>query len=210
MPRYRGLISRRSSSVSWGKTTKGFAEYLVMAGTTITPYAVKKLGEACEEFLATEDWDWPRGARFTAMNLNSGKAIRASGAYSSGFRGGDAEHPWYTGNLHDSMAASVMEGTRVLAIRYMNPGAYVLQSYRGNTVDGASLARVAAERASHTFIGGRFGSTLRSVLTIGAPYAEELNQKDNHRGYVEYFEKEFSSTINAALQDLRWRSFKLK
>lgn len=208
MPRFRART--HGSTVSFGKTTKGFIEYLGRAGETITPYAVGKLASACEEFLANEDWDWPRGSRFTAMNLNTGKSVRASGAYASGFKGGDAMHPWYTGNLHDSMAASVMEGTQIRAIRYMTPGAIVLQHYNGQVIDGASVARDAANRAAHTFGRGAHGSTLRAVLTIGAPYAAELNERENHQGYVEYFEGQFSGTIFSVLQDLPKKSFKLK
>ena len=209
MPRFKARIA--GSTVDFGKTTKGFIQYLVRAGETITPYAVNKLAAACQEFLEVEDWDWPRGARFTAMNLNTGKSIRASGAYASGFKGGDAMHPWYTGNLHDSMAASVMEGTQIRAIRYMTPGAIVLQHHNGQVIDGASMARDAANRATHTFgRGGALGSTLRAVLTIGVPYAAELNEKENHQGYIEYFEKEFMTSVLGALRDLPKKSFKLK
>lgn len=210
MPQYRQRI--KGAQVEWGKTAKGFYQYLVRAGETVTKYAQKKLAEACQDFLDTEDWDWPRGARFTAMNLNTGQTFRASGAYASGFRGGDKTHPWYTGNLHDSVAVGVMEGTRIITAIHMPPAAYVLQEYEGQVVDGVTAGQDALMRAAHTFERGRgkIGSTLRAVLTIGVPYAEKVNEMPNHEGYVQYLEHEFSYPIYNTILDLSKASFKMK
>lgn len=209
MPQYRQRI--KGAQVEWGKTTKGFIQYLVRAGETVSKSAQKKLAAGCQEFLDNEDWDWPRGARFTAMNLNTGQTFRASGTYASGFRGGDKTHPWYTGNLHDSMAAGVMEGTRIIAASYMRPGAYILQEYEGQIVDGVTAGQDALMRAAHTFgHGGKLGSTLRAVLTIGVPYAEKVNEMSKHEGYVEYLTDAFSGTMYGVILELPKASFKMK
>ena len=194
-----------TTKISWGKTSKGFAEYLNVAGQTIGRATAKRLATVAADFLANEDWDWPRGQRF-----NVGGSMFGSRAYKSGFRGGDAMHPWYTGNLHDSMAVGVMQGSRIMASSFMTPGATVLQSHEGRTVDGVTAGMNALQRAAHTFAPGSSGETLRTVLVIGVPYAEKVNQMPGHEGYWDYFEREFVSSLAPAIEHLRKVKLRLK
>lgn len=193
---------RSALNADWGKTSKGFATYLNLARQTISKATAVKLAEAGAEFMANEDWDWPRGARYDAKHL--GRNVRGSKAYASGFRGGDASHPWYSGNLHDSIAVGVMEGMRILAARYMTPGATSTQTYNDCVIDGVEEGFRALQRAAHTFTSGSAGNTLRSVLVIGVPYAEKVNSSstigwDNkpntHQGYADFLAHEFYTTI---------------
>lgn len=201
-------FSIRGMSQSWGKTYKGFAEYLQLAGKSIGKRAADSLAAAGAEFLANEDWDWPRGKRFDAVY--NGRNVRASGPYASGFRGGDAMHPWYSGNLHDSMAVGVYNNTRLLSANYMTPGAAEPQTYKGQTVDGVSAGQEALLRAGHVFAPGSSGATLRAVLVVGVPYAEDVNNLSGHAGYVDYFEEEFSSTIRPEIERLRKIKLRMK
>lgn len=193
---------------AWGKTYKGFAEYLQLAGKSISKSTAKNLADAGEEFMANEDWDWPRGVRFDAVY--NGRKVRGAMPYATGFRGGDDMHPWYSGNLHDSMAVGVFNGTRLLSARYMTPGAIEPQTYKGQTVDGVTAGQEALQRAAHVFASGQAGATLRAVMVIGVPYADDVNEMPDHAGYVEYLQHEFSSTIAPAVDKLRKIKLRLK
>lgn len=208
---------RSSLNQRWGKTAKGFSTYLNLAGQEMNKATAKGLAAAGAEFMANEDWDWPRGARFDTTHL--GRNVRGSKTYSTGFRGGDAMHPWYSGNLHDSIAVGVMQGTRILAARYMKPGATSTQTYDNSVIDGVSEGLDALQRASHVFSAGSAGNTLRAVLVIGVPYAEQVNtsttigwsNKPNpHVGYADYLGHEFYTTILPKLQSISKRYLKLK
>ena len=202
--------SESITKAAWGKASKSFAAYLNIAGQEIKKAAAKKLANAGKEFLENEDWDWPRGARFTAMNMNTGKTFRASGTYASGFRGGDSGHPWYTGNLHDSLAVGVIQGARILAKAQMAPGAYILQEYKHQAIDGALEGEAALFRAARTFAPGQAGDTLRAVLVIGVPYAKDVNKMPNHAGFVEALQDDFYSTILPQMNSLRKIKLRLK
>ena len=193
---------------AWGKTSKGFAEYLQIAGKNIGQKAARNIADAGAGFMANEDWDWPRGARYDTVY--NGRNVRASGKYASGFRGGDAMHPWYSGNLHDSMAVGVFNGTRMLAANYMTPGAAEPQTYKGQIVDGVTAGQEALIRAGHVFAAGQAGATLRAVLVVGVPYADDVNEMPEHSGYVEYLQDEFSRTIAPAVDRLRKIKLRLK
>lgn len=177
----------RGAQYRWGKGNKGFAEVLLEAGQTLSKKGAQRLAYGIEEFLANTDWEWPRG--------------RNNGSYKSGYHGGDADHPWYTGNLHDSIAGSLSDGTKVLAVRYMKPGALVAQTDdNGAIVDGAELAREYAQRASHTFGQGIRGLVAR--LIIAAPYTEKVNESDAHFDFVSPLEEDFVNEILSQLEDL--------
>lgn len=210
--------SAATMRVAWGKAAKGFAEYLNIAGQEISKPMAKKLADAAQEFMLNEDWDWPRGTRYDAYY--KGRDVRGAETYSSGYRGGDAMHPWYSGNLHDSIAVGVMIGTRILAERQMSPGATEEQEYRGQIVDGYSAGHDALARAAHTFAPGQGGDTLRAVMVIGAPYADELNtaseigwnhdRPNTHQGYADYLAHEFYTTIAPRVESIRDYKLKLK
>lgn len=201
------------SRASWGKASKGFAEYLDLAGKAIAKQAAKTLAAAGEEFMANEDWDWPRGERYDTSY--KGRNVRGSMSYASGYHGGDAMHPWYSGNLHDSVAVGVFLGQRMLASRQMAPGATSEQTYNGMTIDGVTAGEDALRRASYTFAPGHKGDTARAVLVVGVPYADYLNTSteigykghkvpNTHLGYADYLAKEFYGTIRPAVERLRY------
>lgn len=173
----------------WGKANKGFAEALLDAGKTVTKKAAEFLGEGCLEFLKSLDWEWPRG--------------KNNGPYASGFRGGDTDHPWFTGTLHDSVAASIIDGTRILRLYQMEPGARENQkNYRtGEIYIGTELGLQAAMRAAHTFGNGIGG--LRAVLTIGAPYTAKVNQSDEHFDFISPMEQDLVAEVSSKLEDLK-------
>lgn len=208
---------RSELNQKWGKAYKGFAAYLDLAGEKIGAAAAKGLADAGAEFMANEDWDWPRGARFDATHL--GRSVRGASTYASGYRGGDDMHPWYSGNLHDSIAVGVMQGTRILAARYMSPGATSTQTYNDSVIDGVSEGLEALQKAAHVFSAGSSGRTLRSVMVIGVPYANEVNSSptigwsdkpNSHIGYADFLQKEFYDTILPQMEKLSKIKLRLK
>lgn len=208
---------RSELNKEWGKASKAFAAYLNLAGKTIGRQTAVELAAAGAEFMANEDWDWPRGARYDTMHL--GRSVRGSKTYASGFRGGDAMHPWYSGNLHDSIAVGVMQGTRILAANYMKPGATSTQTYNSTVIDGVAEGISALQRAAHTFAAGSSGNTLRAVLVIGVPYAESVNssptigwsnKQNTHQGYADFFENEFYTTILPKLESISKMKLRLE
>lgn len=186
----------------WGKTSKGFAESLLEAGYTLTAKSVTRIADACQNFLEEEDWDWPRGQRFDASHIETRRAVRGSRGYKSGFRGGDADHPWYSGNLHDSVATGVIEGNRIRATRYMRPGATEYQTYKGQRVDGISAAEDAIRRAAYTFPKGGVSNTLRAVLVVGVPYTDDVNHSDEHFDFLSPLQENFRLAVEGAVAEL--------
>lgn len=188
------MAVRAGNIADWGKTAKGFAQVLLDAGQTVTKGAAIRLGDACQEALDELDWMWPRG--------------KNNGPYKSGYRGGDADHPWYSGNLHDSVAAGVADGARLLQARYMEPAAMETQTYQGQVVDGKTLGPEALQRAAHTFAPGVGG--LRALFVIGAPYAYEVNHSDAHYDFVSELADYFVGEVEGAMSELPKQSFKMK
>ena len=184
-----------NGKAEWGKTYKGFAQALAEAGKHLTKQGATIMTAACEEWLQDVDSQWPRGARRDIMNLNTGKSQRSYGAYASGYRGGDHYYPWYTGNLHDSMATVVTDGNRIVSIRQMQPGATVGQNDETHGyIDGSEWGLLVANRASRVLLGG-----VQARLVIGVPYAQKVDEMPEHEGYVREFEVDFASTMENAL-----------
>jgi len=193
---------------TWGQTASAFARVLLDAGKTVTKGAIPKLGNACEEAIKSLDWQWPRG--------------RGNMSYASGFLGGDAMHPWYSGTLHDSVAAGVADGTRLLTARYMEPNANFDQEYKGQKIVGAELAQTSLRNAVK-FASGGFGTGvggLRAILVVGVPYANTVNSSptigwrgrtpNTHIGYVQDLGKYFAGEVEGAVKDLGKTQIKMK
>lgn len=169
----------------WGKTYKGFSVALAEAGKKLTPQGATILTRACEDWLKEQDDAWPHSSVGTS--------------YRSGYKGGSEYYPWYTGNLHDSMATRVGIGSRTISIRQMEPKAAILQyDQRYGSIDGTEWGLLAANRGSHVLLPG-----LQAQLYIGVPYAETVNRTTDHAGYVEEFERDFASTIESRLSEIK-------
>lgn len=194
MGRYSGRFNRL-----FGKAEKGFATALLDAGQTTTKKGFELIDAAALEAIRSIDWEWPRG--------------KDNGSYASGYLGGDAEHPWYSGTLHDSVAVGVAEGSVLRSMRFMTPGATFDQEYNGQKIDGAEYgvnALMDAVKFGSGARGGRVGS-LMAVLVVGVPYADYINESpligwqnttpNTHRGFIkelgEYFAGEVIGAANA-------------
>lgn len=186
------MASTKNTRAAWGKASKGFSIALLDACETVTKKGAQVLATACEDWLAEMDWEWKRGS------LQKSGPSGGFYLYKSGYKGGDATHPWYTGNLHDSFATAITDRGRLLHARYMTEGAQRLQTYKGQIVDGAAAAHDALMRAVHTNMRGVGGLVAR--LVIGVPYAQKVNEMESHKDYVDVYEKDFGDMLIAHME----------
>ena len=167
----------------WGKTSKGFSYALREAGYVMSDMTKLQMSTLAEEFLSELDAKWPQG------------------------RFGDHDHPWYSGQLHDSIAIRIAQSNRTIAERFMPPAAIMpegepgifLEEDGGQTMDGIAgsilgpdWARRALDNAalySHFLSPG-----IQVQLVIGVPYADKLNEGSEgkygqpigkHRGFFD-------------------------
>lgn len=178
-------VRQTKGKASWGKFYSGFSQILVDSGTHFTAQGAKIFTSACEKWLADQNAQWPRG--------------EGGGAFKSGFRGGSYYYPWYTGTLHDSMATVVTDGNKVVSIRYMydmsRSHAWADQTWKGQDINGYEWAALVANRSAHVFLPG-----IQMKLIVGAPYAQELNEKDTHAGFLNEFQRDFGSWMRGVAE----------
>ena len=186
-----------SNTAEWGNTYKGFSKALTEAGKILTKQGGTILTRACEDWLKEQDEQWPHSSVGTS--------------YKSGYHGGDHYHPWYTGNLHDSIATRVADNNRTISIRLMEPRAVVRQGAIAadvgrdyDNIVGAAFGRMAAVRSGRLNFPG-----VQAILVVGVPYAEKVDEMDTHQGYIKEFERDFASTMEGALQYEFGRTYNL-
>lgn len=165
------MAKRTGRYHSWGKTKASFSYAILDAGKQLTEFAKMDLALLAEELLSEWDAEWPR-----STSLQNGAKF-----------GGDHNHPWYYGQLHDSVAIRIADKNRTVAVRYMPPAAThpqkasvadAGQAY--NNIIGADFARLEAERARWFFLPG-----LQVQLLIGVPYARKVDEMGRHMGYID-------------------------
>ena len=110
------MARRTASHNEWKKFSAAVAERLGYAGEHLSNWAKMWMDEAVGKAIAQLDADWPQhtetssGARF----------------------GGDHNHPWYYGQLHDSVAGFVSDKNKTVgSIHYMPTAATKPQTYKG-------------------------------------------------------------------------------
>ena len=122
------------------------------------------------EWLDKLDAEWP-----------SGTMIQPNGAKF----GGDHNHPWYTGQLHDSIAIRVAQQNRTVYLEYMRPSANKPQTYSGpagnfSRIIGHEWAMEEARKAQFVFLPG-----IQAQVIVAVPYAREVNESSHHFGYLD-------------------------
>lgn len=87
----------------WKKFSRDMSAALSSGCEELTNFGKELMIESCDEWIKKTDSEWPH-----------------STALANGARfGGDAAHPWYSGQLHDSVAVRVADKNRTVAVRYM-------------------------------------------------------------------------------------------
>jgi hypothetical protein len=173
-------MAKYSDAIRWKKTTQGFSDALGYAGEHLTGWARMWMDEAVTQALSEIDADWEGETHWK----------RESGKISS--FGGDRFHPWYTGQLHDSVAGIVSDQHKVVSIRYMQPSATKPQTYQGQIIRGRELAEEAAQRVAKAL---RFVPGVKATITVGVPYAEKVDNMPRHEGFIRYLNDQFTSKV---------------
>lgn len=182
MPRY-GSHPRTSRYNNWGKTYKACSQALLGAGKALVPLAAEELNDVARRFLREQDAQWPHSTQAKSKN---GKAMSF---------GGDREHPWYSGQLHDSIAVRIMQGNRIKAVHYMPPSPDTGKPQHTETIKnivGTEWAREIAEMHGPRY----FLPGVQTQLIVGVPYAEKVNEDGRHAGFVDYLADELFSAVN--------------
>lgn len=173
-------MARRTSTYhNWGQTYKAMSQALLGSGKALNQIALVELQEVADKFLKAEDASWPH-----STSLPNGAKF-----------GGDAEHPWYYGQLHDSVAVRIMQGNRITSVQYMPPSpdtgkAQHTEQIKG--IIGADWAREVAEQHGPRYL----LPGVQVQLIVGVPYAEKVNESDRHYGFADNLADELFSRVN--------------
>ena len=177
-------MARTARHQDWKKFSVAMAETLGYAGEHLSGWAKMWMDEAVEDALAQIDADWEGETHWK----------RKSGKVSS--FGGDHFHPWYTGNLHDSVAGFVTDKNRVVGkIHYMPQAATQPQTYSGpagkfDHIIGREWAVREANNARYYFLRG-----IQAKMVVGVPYAREVNESPRHSGYIDELMTQFAANV---------------
>ena len=167
-------------SIKWNKTIHGFTEALGYAGEHLTGWAREWMQEAVNQSISTIDADWEGE---THLKRESGKV--------SSF-GGDHFHPWYTGQLHDSVAGIVSDRHRTVSIQYMPPAATKPQTYENQVVIGHDWAIRKVQEMERTL---HLVPGIAATIVVGVPYAEKVDEMARHAGYMQELAVQFASSV---------------
>lgn len=186
----------------WGKFSKGFSYALRGAGYALSEKARLQMTLLAEEYLGETDAKWPHHSEGRSYFGDSIKILNGSKF------GGDALHPWYTGQLHDSVAIRIAEGNKTVAIRYMpqsaSGGPQHMSAADGMKVDniiGAEWAvRAAANAARYSHF---FSPGIQVQLVVGVPYAEKVNESGRHHGFFDAL----TDDLVVKFDDYDWSGF---
>lgn len=182
MSRY-GNNPRNSRYTNWGKTYKACSMALLGAGKALNPIATEELNDVARRFLREQDAQWPHSS--TAKSA-SGKEMKF---------GGDADHPWYSGQLHDSVAVRISQKNRITGVHYMPPSQDTGKPQHTETIKnivGAEWARDIAEGHGPRF----FLPGVQVQLIVAVPYADKVNEDGRHAGFVDHLADELFSAVN--------------
>lgn len=111
--------------------------------------------------------------------------------------------PYVTGNLHDSIGTVVSVNGRVIRAQFLPTEAkttseltgkerLMASSYHGVQVRGSVEAVRLVRRAAYP-------RGLGATLIVGVPYAEILNERGRHLGYLDRLEFDFIKAMNTGL-----------
>lgn len=163
-------------SARWNKAYSGFSEALLDCGEQLTKQGEIIMTHQAEKFLTQLDENWPRP-------------------------GGDHDHPWWTGTLHDSIAVRVADKSRTIALRFMEPDASRPQTATEeetgirdyDKIVGTVYGRITAARGSRVRQSGTVAQ-----LFVGVPYAQRVNADWKHEGFLDEMNTQFISFMEDA------------
>ncbi len=125
--------------------------------------------------------------------------------------------PYYTANLHDSIATAVAASGRIIKARYLPKEATRPQTAAGRK---RIVGEQEAIRAVRLYRPGRTG--VSSTLFVAVPYAEGANRdgeirrvfrgreymtRNHHPGYLQWLEDTFVSSMDSGLRILEFSKY---
>ena len=189
MPRY-GTHRRTGTYNEWGKTYMAFSQALLNAGKSLNSIATVELQEVADDYLKKVDSEWPHHSEGRSFFDGSIKVINGSKF------GGDREHPWYSGQLHDSVAVRIMTGNRLTSVHYMPPSPDTGKPQHTETINniiGAEWAREIAEAHGPRYL----LPGVQVQLIVGVPYADKVNEEGRHIGFADSLADDLFSDVYA-------------
>ena len=180
------MAKRTGAYYSWGKTYKAFSQALLQSGKALNSIATVELQEVADKFLDRTNAEWPHHSSRTRIKWGPNNVSTAQ-------FGGDAMHPWFSGQLHDSVAVRIAQGNRTTSVHYMPPSANGGPQHMGNTkgIIGVEWAREVAERrAPYFFLPG-----VQVELIVGVPYTDKVNESGRHYGFADNLANELFNDV---------------
>lgn len=163
----------------WGKTYRSMSYHLLDAGKQLTEIGKRDFTYLAQEYLSEVDAKWPHSTLVT-------KPGKYGGVVQQSF-GGDKDHPWYYGQLHDSVAVRIADKNRTVSVSYMPTRATAPQHTSKSdgvgeykNIIGAEWAQIAAYNAQYYFLPG-----IQFQLIVGVPYANKVNDSGRHYGFAD-------------------------
>ena len=187
MPKY-GTHRRTGKYNDWSHTYKAASMCLLEAGKALNSIALTELGDVASGYLKELDSQWPHGTTVTRYGWGKNNVSTRS-------FGGDKNHPWWSGQLHDSVAVRVMQGNRIAAVRYMPPSPATGEPQHTKTIQnivGVEWAhKIAEEGGARYLLPG-----VQVQLIVGVPYAEDVNESSRHSHFMDSLSNDLYSAVN--------------
>ena len=168
------------NDIRWKKTVKGFTLALGKAGEHLTGWAKEWMSDAVRQSIDEIDADWEGETHWK----------RASGKISS--FGGSKFYPWYTGQLHDSVAGIVSDKHKLVSLHYMRPAATKPQTHNGQIIIGREWGERAALNAARVL---RLVPGIKATLVVGVPYTDKVNESPAHQDFLRELAIQFASSV---------------
>lgn len=196
MPRY-GSHPRNAANIEWKKFAASFSSALGDCGEQLSGFAkTVLLPDACRTWIRQTDAEWPHSTLVTRPGKTGGVVQQSFG--------GDRFHPWYYGQLHDSIAVRIAEKNRTVLVEYMPSSATKPQKATAkdagqqyDNIIGREFAVREAHNAEYYFLPG-----IQMQLIVGVPYARKVDESTRHAGFLSVLRTDLFASIEDRLEDV--------
>lgn len=182
------MAKRTQEFYNWGKTYKAFSQAILGAGKALNSIALVELQEVAVKYLRSQDAKWPHT---TTAKSKGGRTMKF---------GGDINHPWYTGQLHDSVAVRIMQGNRITSVHYMPPSPDTGKPQHTENIKniiGVEWAREIAEQGGPRYL----LPGVQVQLIVGVPYSDKVNESGRHQGFASNLADELTADVDKWIAD---------